>query len=271
MLVDTHCHINMMVKKKFDALLTQEQLVNAQIILDDAAQSQVTHIINVGTSLIESINCVELAKMFSSIHAAVGIHPNDATEQWFSDFKEIKKLAKQKEQNKIVAIGECGFDKHYPGYNLTRQRDAFRAQIELALEHDLALIVHTRDAAEETIMFLEEFKQEPLRGVIHCFSEDQAFADAAINLGFVLGIGGPLTYPANDRLREIFTNVPLEKIILETDAPFLPPQHMRGKQNHPKYIATVAQYLAELRNQSFDDIARQTTENVERVFNLSLL
>ncbi|HZW61207.1 MAG TPA: TatD family hydrolase, partial [Candidatus Babeliales bacterium] len=175
---------------------------------------------------------------------------------------------KQAEKNKIVAIGECGLDRHYPDYNIQRQYDAFKAQIEIALEYDLALIVHTRDAGQETLRSLEEFKGQIKRGVIHCFSEDQYFADEVLKMGFVIGIGGTLTYLKNDTLRSIAKTIALEKIVLETDAPFLPPQSMRGQQNHPRQIATVAQYLADLREQSFEEIGRQTTHNAQTLFAL---
>jgi TatD DNase family protein len=199
----------------------------------------------------------------------VGIHPNDCSENWQKDMREIAALAKRKEEYKIVAIGECGIDKHYPEYNLQRQKDAFKAQIELALEHDLAIIVHTRDAGDETLRALDDFRGEALRGTIHCFSEDLAFAQHAIGLGFVLGIGGTVTYQKNNYLRSELTTVDLEHIILETDAPFLPPQTMRGKPNHPKYIETIARYVAELRSEPFELIAEQTTKNVQRIFRLA--
>ena len=268
MLVDTHCHINMMVKKQFDVSLELKDFDYAKQIIDEATAHEVTTIINVGTSLIESINCIELAKRFDNVVAAVGIHPNDCTADWRNDFKEITTLVENGQTNKIVGIGECGIDKYRPGYDLQRQHDAFKAHIELALEHDLALIVHSRTAYDETLRTLEEFKGQMKRGIIHCFSYDQMFADQVIAWNYVLGIGGVITYPKNDALRAIVFSVPLEKIVLETDAPFLPPQIIRGKQNHPKYIRTIAEYLAELRDVSYEEVARITTQTVNKVFNL---
>ena len=272
-LIDTHCHINCIIKENFDRLLTLNEFPQAAHIIDDSAQLLVKKIVNVGTSLIESINCVELAKSFDACYAAVGIHPNDCTEKWSHDLQEIKSLwfdtTFPKHKNfKIVAIGECGIDRYYPHYNLQRQKDAFKAHIEFALEHALPLIVHTRNAGDETLRSLEEFKNNNLHGVIHCFSEDQSFANTAFKFGFVLGIGGTITYPKNVNLREICKNVPLEKIILETDAPFLPIQSMRGKQNHPKYIADIAHYLAELRNEPFEKIAQTTTNTAKHIFKI---
>lgn len=269
MLIDTHCHINMMIKKKFDVPISSSLYPQAELIIKQAAQCQVNRIINVGTSIIESENCIELAREFEHCFATVGIHPNDLGDKWHDEIKQLAYLLREKEPNKIVGIGEIGFDKHYPGYTIQRQYDAFRAQVDLALQFDLPIVIHTREAPEETLDALTEYKkEEKLRGVIHCFSEDQSFADHAIDLGFVLGIGGTLTYPKNNALREIFKNLDLGKIILESDAPFLPPQIIRGKENHPKYILTVAEYLAELRNQDLKEIAKQTTANACKLFGI---
>lgn len=268
MLIDTHCHINMMVKKDFDRPLTQEEYSLAATIVQEAAEAGVTKIVNVGTSLVESENCIELAKRFSSVYAAIGIHPNDLTDSWKDDLKKLAQYLERKEELKIVAIGETGMDKHYPDYNIVRQREAFKAQIELTLKHDLALVVHSRDAAEETLRCLEEYKDQGLRGTIHCFSEDLSFAQTAISWGFALGIGGTITYPKNSTLRSVIRAVGLTHIILETDAPFLPPQIIRGKQNHPKYIRIIAEYIAEELTVSLDSIAQKTSANAEKIFKI---
>jgi TatD DNase family protein len=267
MLVDTHCHINMMVKREFDVPLQPEEITAAKKIIDDAAQHSVTTILNVGTSVVESKNCVVLAQEFPSLYAAVGIHPNDCTEAWRDDFKEIENLVRYKEGNKIVAIGECGLDFHYPDFKVQRQKDAFKAQIELALEHDVSLVVHTRQAPDETLRVLEEFSGQA-RGVIHCFSESLSFAQQVIEWGFFIGIGGTVTYPKNDPLRNVVQSVNTSSIVLETDAPFLPPQPIRGKQNNPLYIKMIAEYVAELKEESFESIAQTTTANAHRLMSI---
>ncbi len=268
MLIDTHCHINMMVKNSFDTPIAKSDLPKAQIIIEQAHEQGVSLIINVGTRSIENGNCVLLAQTFDSVFATVGIHPNDS-DTWQEDFTLLKKWVQQKEQNKIVGIGECGIDMHYPDYNLSRQQDAFRAQIELALEHDLALVVHSRDAYDETLRMLEEYKNNLSHAVMHCFSYDQAFATTVTDWNFMLGIGGPITYPKNNELRNVVINTNLKNIVLETDAPFLPPQSMRGKQNHPQYIRDIAEYIAQLQGESFDVIAQQTTQNALNLFGLN--
>ena len=268
MLIDTHCHINMMVKNSFDTPMQESDISKAETIIAQAHQARVSLIINVGTRKIENQNCILLAQTFNSVFATVGIHPNDS-DTWQEDFELLKLWVAQKEKNKIVGIGECGIDMHYPDYDLNRQRDAFKAQIELALEHNLALVVHSRDAYDETLRILEEYKNNITRATMHCFSYDQTFANIVTQWGFVLGIGGTITYPKNNELRNVVLNTDLKNIVLETDAPFLPPQNIRGKQNHPKEIATIAQFIAELRGESFETIAQQTTENALHLFGLN--
>src|SRR3990167_10621415 len=138
MLIDTHCHLNMMIKKDFDRLLNKKEISAAQSIISDAHANNVTTIINVGTSLAESLNCIELAQQYPSVYSTVGIHPNDLTDEWRDDVARLATLLQQKEDNKIVGVGEIGVDRHYENYNLERQYDAFRTQIELALEHNIA-------------------------------------------------------------------------------------------------------------------------------------
>ena len=270
MLIDTHCHLNLLIKNSFDAPLTQEDIQKAELFVTEAAESGVNQILTIGTNLIESTNCVMLAKAYGSVYAVVGIHPNDATQDWKKEIIALEKLIKNKEDNKIVAIGECGLDKHYPDFNILLQKDVFKAQIELALEHDLALVIHTRDAQDEVLRCLDEYRHNNLRGTIHCFSETLAFAQDAIALGFVLGIGGTITYPKNTLLREVVKSVPLSSLILETDAPFLPPQAFRGKQNKPAYIKIIAEYLAQLREIPFDQVSQITTQAARTLFGLPI-
>ncbi|MCK5633110.1 TatD family hydrolase, partial [bacterium] len=140
----------------------------------------------------------------------------------------------------------------------------------LALQYNLPLVIHTRDAADDTLICMEEFKNESnLQGVFHCFSQDQTFADYAVDeLSFLLGIGGPITYPNNNSLRTIVKKHGLANIILETDAPYLPPQIIRGKKNHPKYIREIALYIAKLLQKNFETVAQQTTENAFKLFTI---
>lgn len=269
MFVDTHCHINTIIKKEFDQPLPKNFKELSQPIIDEAAAHHVNTIINVGTSVAESINCLLLANTFKNVWATLGTHPNDLTATWKEDVTTYKKLLQGPDKNRIVGIGEIGLDYHYSEYDKQRQYDGFRAQIELALEHQLPIVIHTRDAGDETLTVLEEYKQNNIRGIIHCFSEDSAFARHARELGFFLGIGGTVTYPKNQYLRDICIETPLSSIVLETDAPFLPPQYIRGKQNSPSQIAYIARFLAELKGVDIKDVAEQTTSNALGLFKIS--
>ena len=268
MYIDTHCHLNIMVKDRFDIPLTENDYKLAQTIIDDASKHQVNILINVGTSLTESLNCVELAKRFTHNYAVIGIHPNDITSDWQQELKELDKLARNKEALKIVGIGECGMDFHYPDYSVQTQKDVFRAQIELALTHDLALVVHTRDAPDETLSVLEEYRKDITRGIIHCFSEDAAFAKQVIAWNMAIGLGGTITYPKNNALREIAQTTELNAIVLETDAPYLPPQTLRGKKNSPANIPLIGAFIAELKQIPVAQVMQQTTLTAKRIFKL---
>ena len=268
MLIDTHCHLNIATKQSFDTPLGHDDLISAQTIIESAKNNDVGIIINVGTSLIESVNCIALAQRFESVYATIGIHPNDLSSEWSNDLKQLEKYLKDKEQHKIVGIGECGLDRHYPNPDMQRQKDAFKAQIDLALQYDVALVVHTRDAREETLEALLPYSKQITKGIIHCFSEDIDFAKTVIDWNFAIGIGATITYPKNSYLRQVVTTVALQDIVLETDAPYLPPQELRGKKNFPAYIKITAEYLAQLRNESYEQVAQNTTKRALKIFNI---
>ena len=182
------------------------------------------------------------------------------------DLAEFKTLLKDHE--KIVAIGECGLDLYHQNISLEKQIALFHAQIEIALCYKKPLIIHSRDAYEQTLKILEEYHKEPLKGVIHCFSYDYDFACTVTDWNFVLGIGGTITYPKNHELRAAIKKINESSLVLETDTPFLPIQSMRGKKNHPQYIAHIAQCIAELKETTFESIATQTTKTAKKLFNI---
>lgn len=273
MLIDTHCHMNIMVRnfenKEPFQNFNSEEIEQMKKIVSDAHAQNVTGIINVGTNYTESFACVEIAKLFENCFATIGLHPNDITDTWQNDMLNFKGLLLEKKKNKIVGIGECGIDKHYPNFNLEQQQEVFHAQIQLALEHNLAIVVHSRNADQETYDVLAQYHGErDFRGTIHCFSSDESYAQKYIDLGFVLGFGGTFTYPKNETLRNVAKMIPLEKIILETDAPFLSPQAVRGTRNNPANIKIIAEYLAEIRQESFEDIMQTTTTTTEKLFGI---
>ncbi|MBI2345160.1 TatD family hydrolase [Candidatus Dependentiae bacterium] len=273
MLIDTHCHMNILVrnfdnKEPFKEFNTQEIELMEKIIFD-AEKQLVTQIINVGTDYTESYACIEIAKIFSNCFAAIGLHPNDITDTWQNDILNFRQLLLKTQENKIVGIGECGIDKHYPNYDLKQQQEVFHAQIQLALEHNLAIIVHSRDADEETYNVISQYYGEKnFRGTIHCFSSNEKYAQKYIDLGFVLGFGGTITYPKNEILRSVAKMIPLEKIILETDAPFLSPQIVRGSKNNPTNIKIIAEYIAKLRQEDFKNVMQTTTKTTKNLFGI---
>lgn len=266
-LVDTHCHLNLIVKPTFNEPLTDEQITHAGMFVENAHRNHVHQIINIGTSIIETQNCITLAKKYRGLYAVAGIHPNDLTVDWHAEFAQLEQLVINN-KSRVVGIGETGVDKYRPGYDLQRQLDAFCAHIELALKHDLAIVVHTRTAADETLEVLQKYKNEPVRGVIHCYPYDTAWAQEALDLHYVLGIGGPLTYPKSIQLQELIQQIDLTTFVLETDAPYLPPQSIRGKQNTPAHIPEIARMVAQLKQISFEEVALATTITARTLFRL---
>ena len=267
MFIDTHCHLSMMVKRDINSKLENNLTESIKMILSDAQQAQVGKIITIATNLPDTINNIEIAQKFPCVFATVGIHPCDCTESWRTEFETIKTLVQKKEENKIVGIGETDLDFYHKPFFKQRQIDAFKFHIELAIEHDLPLIIHIRESIDEVLKILEQYKKDA-RGVVHCFVQSKDVAHSLIQWGYTLGIGGPLTYPKNEGLRELVRNIPLEHIVLETDAPFLPPQQYRGKQNHPKYIPLIARAIANIKDVGVDVVEEVTTKNVERIFGI---
>ncbi len=260
-----------MTGKEPEALLRESDYTIIGEIITQAQQVGVEKIINVGTSLPESLNSIQIAKHFAQVYASVGIHPcdcNDDSLDLHDVIKQLKQWLKDKQEHKIIAVGEVGLDFYHTPYNMQPQIDFFRAQIECALEFKLPLMVHVREAGDQLLRVLEEYIKNGITGVIHCFGQQQDFADQVIGWGFLVGLDAPIGYPKNEWLRQIIRNIPLENIILETDAPFLPPQQYRGKQNSPIYIPLLAQLVADIKNISLAVVEKTTTANVQRVFML---
>ena len=270
MFIDTHCHLNMMVTKKPDELLCNESFIIIEHIVNQAEQAGVCSIINVGTGINESLNSVAVARRCSHVYATVGIHPEDVSQYAHQSIQAslapLRELLVHKEENKIVAIGEVGLDFFHTPYDKQLQIDFFKAQIELALEYQLPLTIHIREAGDEVMKVLEEYSHDGIRGVIHCFLQNESLAQTILSWGLYVGLDAPITYPKNNDLRELFKKIPLERILLETDAPFLPPQQYRGKQNTPAYIPLIAAALAALRDIDTAVVEDVTTANAQKLF-----
>ena len=267
MFIDTHCHLNLITKKKFDVILTEDQIDELKKILDDAKNVGVKIILTIGTSVVESNNCVNIASKFDNVYAVVGIHPCDCTVNWINDFNLIAKIVARKKENKIVGIGETGLDFYHKPYDEKRQILAFEKHIELAIENDLPLVVHVRESAQSVFDILRNYKNS-VNGVIHCFSQDKEFAKKFLDLGFYLGLNAPVTYPKNEAFRDVVKYIPLHRILLETDAPFLPPQKFRGKINLPEYIPLFAKTIADIKNIDISELEEATTINAKKLFRI---
>ncbi|KKP24810.1 MAG: Mg-dependent DNase [candidate division TM6 bacterium GW2011_GWF2_28_16] len=264
MFVDTHCHLNMMAVKNYG---DKFELKDLDIIKDIIIRSQKTNVnkfLTVGTSLQDSNISILISKNFEQVYSVIGIHPCDS-ENIF-DLSEIEKLIVNKKENKIVGIGETGLDFYHKPYDKVKQINFFEKQIELSIKYKLPLVIHVRESVQEVFDILKTYKNN-ITGVIHCFSQDKEYAKKFLDLNFYLGIGAIITYPKNNYLREIVNFMPLNRILLETDAPFLPPQEFRGKQNSPEYIPITAQAVALAKNIDIKEVEVQTTQNAIRLFN----
>lgn len=268
MFIDTHCHLEMLAKSGERSAMAPEEIQKAKIFIDRARANSVEKMITIGTSLVDSLNCIAIAQAFPSVFATVAIHPNDITSAWFDDFKALKALVSARTTNKIVAIGECGIDLYHQKDNLVLQKDVFRAHIDLALETGLPLSIHSRDAFDEILSVFDEYKNAPLKGVMHCFTGDCAFAHEVTRRGFYLGIGGTITYPKNNTVRDVVKSVRLGHIVLETDAPFLAPQYKRGQPNEPAEVKVIGEYIATLLEVDVNEVALTTTNNARNLFGI---
>jgi TatD DNase family protein len=267
MFVDTHCHLNILSRKAVDAPLQEADFVIIDQAVKDAAVVGVTTIINVGTSIAESQNSIDIAARYESVYATIGVHPCDVTAAWSDEYTQLKQWAACKETLKIVGIGETGLDYYHKPFDAQLQQEVFKAHIELSIEYDLPLVVHVREAADDTLAILEQYKGRA-RGVIHCFQQSLEFARKVIELGYFVGIDAPITYTKNQPFRDIVAQIPLASIVLETDAPFLPPQELRGKPNHPAYIPLFVPTLANTHGVSVQEVAHQTSLNARILFGL---
>jgi TatD DNase family protein len=249
--VDTHCHLDF---PEFDA--------DRDAVIERAQAAGVGRIVLPGTDLDTSRRAVALAERHPGLYAAVGVHPNQSAGLTPETYDQLHTLANSP---KVVGIGEIGIDLYWRKVSLTAQQEAFRRQIQLADALGKPVIVHDREAHAEVMAVLQE--HSPRAGaVLHAFSGDEAMARAALDLGFYLGVDGPLTYKKNEGLRALFARVPLDRVLIETDAPYLAPQTYRGQRNEPAYVRWVAEKLAEIRKMPVNTVADVTTRNAARFF-----
>jgi TatD DNase family protein len=248
-LIDTHAHF-----KNLDQAKTQ---------VNDAQKQGVSYIIAVGTDLISSRTAIQIANSITGVKAVAGIHPHEAQGEK-SKMNELIELVKNEN---VAAVGECGLDYHYMHSPKESQREVFLKQLEISKKLNKPLVIHSREAMDDTLLILENEKLPAAGCVLHCFSGNLQEAQRAISLGCYLAFGGVITFK-NASAAEVAAGVPLEKIILETDSPYLSPEPFRGKPNTPANIYLIAEKLAELKGVSFEVIAKETSANAKRFFKL---
>ena len=251
MLVDSHCHLNF-----------PELLENLTVIKQSMQDNQVGHALCISVTLPDFPQVLALAEANDNFYASVGVHPDYENIQE-PDVDELIALANHP---KVIAIGETGLDYYRLTGDLEWQRERFRTHIRAAIACGKPLIIHTRNAAEDTLRIMREENAQQIGGVMHCFTESLEVAKQAIDLGFYISFSGIVTFKNALSIKEVAKNIPLDKMLIETDSPYLAPMPHRGKTNQPSYVKFVAQEIATLRGISFDEVAAATTQNFFKLF-----
>jgi len=256
MLIDTHCHLDF---KDFDN--------DRDEVLARARKEGVNLIINVGSSVEGTRRSVELAQRYDFIYAAIGIHPHDAdivSDDWLDEFRGYC------DKEKVVAVGEIGLDYYKNLSSKDNQKRLFLRLLELASEKNLPVIIHSRDAHKDMSLILDSVMKKGILGVMHCFSGEEIDLKRYLDMGMYISFTCNLTFKNAGRLRLLAEKVPLERLLLETDSPFLAPQPFRGSRNEPAYIRYLAEEIARIKNLSVEEVADITTKNACRLFGLAL-
>ena len=256
MLVDSHCHLDCIDLSEFNDDFSQ--------LVRQTQAAGVEHMLCVSINLEKYPHMLDRVRPYGNISVSAGVHPMaDRTEDYSIDV-----LSELAGDDKVVAIGETGLDYYYHRDEKDWQQQQFREHIAVARQHEKPLIVHTRDAAEDTLKILHEENARDCGGVIHCFTEDQDFARKAMDMNMMISFSGIITFRNADRLRQVAASIPDDYLLIETDAPYLAPVPYRGKQNQPAYVAEVAKALAAIRNTSVEHIAEVSRDNFYRRFRM---
>lgn len=258
MLVDSHCHLDCIDLSDFDN--------NFDKLIQHTLNSGVEHMLCVSINLVKYPGMLEKIKDYPFISVSAGLHPMADESDEFS----VEYLTELSQHEKVIAIGETGLDYYYHKDDPQWQQDRFRAHIQVANKVNKPVIIHTRDAGNDTLKILEQENAENCGGVIHCFTETKNFANRAMEMGLMISISGIVTFKNASALREIAKSIPDDFLLIETDSPYLAPIPHRGKQNQPAFVRHVAETLAEIRNTSVEEIAEISRNNFYRLFNLSI-
>lgn len=257
MFFDTHAHVD-----------DQQFSVDRETVLHRALQQGVTRIVNIGCSRSAALNTLALADQYDFVYGAVGLHPHDAKEFDEAFLADLRQWAGHP---KIVAIGEIGLDYYYDLSPRDVQREVFRQQIRLARELDLPITIHDRDAHQEVFDILTDEKGWETRGIFHCYSGSEEMAREIVKRGFYISFSGSVTFKNAAKLKKTAQSIPLERILIETDCPYLAPVPYRGKRNEPAYVVKTAEAIAELRGLSLEEVAKATWANGCRAYRLDRL
>jgi len=256
MFIDSHCHLDLIDPDRNGENLTD--------LLDSARDNQVDAMLCVSVSLEKFPRMLSLVEPHSHVFASVGVHPAHDLE--VEDEPTVKQLVELADNPKIIAIGETGLDYFHCEGDMEWQHERFRRHIEASKITGKPLIIHTRDAKTETIKLMQKENAQDAGGVMHCFVEDWETAKAAMDMGFYISFSGIVTFKNAKDLKEIAKQVPLDRLLIETDSPYLAPAPNRGKTNQPAYVKYVAEYIAQLRDTSTEEIARISSENFYTLF-----
>ncbi|WP_029268096.1 TatD family hydrolase [Virgibacillus alimentarius] len=254
MLFDTHVHLN---ADQFNE--DKEEVINR------AFDSGVKHMVVVGFDRKTIPLALEIAEQYETIYAAVGWHPVDAIDMTEEDLAWIESLS---EHPKVIALGEMGLDYHWDKSPKDVQKEVFRRQIRLAKKVNMPIIIHNREATEDIIEVLSEENAGEIGGIMHCYNDSAEYVQTFLDMNFYISLGGPVTFKNASLPKEVAVQVPLNRLLIETDAPFLAPHPNRGKRNEPAYVKLVAEKIAQLREMRFDELGKITTENAFELFNL---
>ena len=254
MFTDSHCHINSV---DFDE--------DRENVVLRAKEMKVDYILDVSDDIARTPQIVDFCQRHKHIYTTSGVHPELAVNYPDLDAQSILKLT---DNPYVVGIGECGLDYFYNGDSIKEQKKVFVAHIEAAQQSGLPLIVHSRDADDDMIYMLQNaYKEKPFRGELHCFSSSEKLCKAGLEIGFYISASGIITFKNSEALRQIFALVPHDRLLIETDSPFLAPVPHRGKRNEPAYVVNTAQVLADLKGMDISELARITTNNFLHLFN----
>ncbi|KAF2955085.1 TatD family hydrolase [Marinitoga sp. 38H-ov] len=247
--IDTHCHLNL-IENKYE-------------IIDSFDENDIEYVVEVGINVENSFKNIELSNKYEKIYCSVGIHPTDSKGLTSKDFDTINVLAKNE---KVIAIGEIGLDYYWKNVSKEDQYKSFINQLNIAKENKLPVILHVREAYEDVFNILINEGIPDNLGVVHCFSSNWSMAKKFLDLGFYIGIDGPITFKNNNTLVEVVRNTPIEYILPETDSPFLTPVPFRGKKNKPIYVKYIIEKIAEIKNINIVNASRILLENSKKLF-----